>query len=130
MPGPSEEPAAEPGPEPPRTPGRRDRIRVIVRDESMLPTLAPGDRLLVDRGAYVARSPRPGEIVVLTDPQEPSRWLVKRVAAIDPATGQVDVRGDATEGARDSRRFGPVPRSAIVGRAYRLYLPRSRRREL
>jgi len=96
----------------------------------MLPTLAPGDRLLVDRAAYIARPPRPGEIVVLADPQEPSRWLVKRVAAIDPGSGQVDVRGDATERARDSRRFGPVARSAIVGRAYRLYLPRSRRREL
>jgi nickel-type superoxide dismutase maturation protease len=103
---------------------------VVVHDASMRPTLEPGDRLLVDRGAYARRPPRVGDVVVLIDPEQPSRWLVKRVAAVDPATGTVDVRGDATDVARDSRRFGPVATSAIVGRAYRLYLPRSRRRDL
>jgi nickel-type superoxide dismutase maturation protease len=96
----------------------------------MRPTLEPGDRLLVDRGVYALRPPRAGEIVVLVDPEEPTRWLVKRVADVDPATGAVEVRGDASEVARDSRRFGRVDRNAIVGRAYRLYLPPARRRDL
>jgi nickel-type superoxide dismutase maturation protease len=96
----------------------------------MQPTLQPGDRLLVDTGAYRNRPPRTGEIVVLVDPEEPSRWLVKRVSAVDPARGTLEVRGDATVVARDSRTFGPVPTRSIVGRVYRRYYPPERRGEL
>jgi signal peptidase I len=96
----------------------------------MRPTLEPGDRLLVDRAAYAVAAPRVGEIVVLVDPEEPERWLVKRVRSVDPDARRVEVRGDAAEVARDSRRFGPVGWDAIVGRAYRLYLPSHRRRDL
>jgi signal peptidase I len=96
----------------------------------MRPTLEPGDRLLVDRGAYATTAPRVGEIVVLVDPEEPERWLVKRVDSVDAGARRVDVRGDAREVARDSRTFGPVGLEAIVGRAYRLYFPPARRRDL
>ncbi len=105
------------------------RQRVQVRDESMLPTLRPGDRLLVDRGAFRDRLPRAGEIVVLVDPELPSRWLVKRVGPTGPAPGVV-VLSDAPEGTRDSRRFGPVPPASIVGRVYRRYYPPDRRADL
>ncbi|MFZ1023511.1 MAG: signal peptidase I [Thermoplasmata archaeon] len=57
---------------------------VVVHDGSMSPTLEPGDRLLVDDRVYLTRPPRPGEIVVLVDPQEPERWLIKRVAGVGP----------------------------------------------
>ncbi|HXW66998.1 MAG TPA: S26 family signal peptidase [Thermoplasmata archaeon] len=103
---------------------------MVVADESMRPTLRPGDRLLLDPRAYRSAPPRVGDVVVLVDPAARERWLIKRVAAYDPATELVDVRGDAGERARDSRRFGPVPRRALVGRAYRLYFPPDRRREL
>ncbi len=123
--------------------------RVEVRDESMRPTLLPGDRLRVDRRAYRERLPAPGELVVLIDPVAPDRWLVKRVASVEPgpSTGrdrsfdppeagpgekggpQVYVLGDAPAHARDSRTFGPVPLSALVGRVYRCYAPSARRRE-
>jgi len=101
----------------------------VVRDESMLPTLHPGDRLLVDRRAYRDRPPQVGEIVVLADPEEPRRWLVKRVASVDPPASSIEVRGDAVDTARDSRRFGPVPFASVVGRVYRCYFPPERRRE-
>jgi nickel-type superoxide dismutase maturation protease len=96
----------------------------------MRPTLAPGDRLRIDPRAYRRRPPRVGEIVVFVDPADPSRWLVKRVAAVDPSGRTVDVRGDATATSRDSRRFGPVPFEALVGRAYECYHPPERRRVL
>lgn len=96
----------------------------------MRPTLRPGDRLLLDPRAYRRCPPAVGDVVVLVDPEEPERWLVKRVTAYDPTTGRVDVQGDAANVARDSRHFGPVPRRQIVGRAYRLYFPKHRRREL
>ena len=83
--------------------------RVLVHDESMRPALEPGDRLLVDRQVLKVRAPRVGEIVVLTDPAAPDRWLIKRVATVDPGSSSVEVRGDASERARDSRQFGPVP---------------------
>jgi signal peptidase I len=125
----------------------------------MSPALKPGDRLLVDERVYRARVPRRGEIVVLVDPEEPSRWLIKRVvgvgptrlwrtasgiteASVDPdetseALETIDVpsafiyvTGDAAESSRDSRQFGPVPLPTVIGRAFRCYAPRERRRDL
>ncbi len=96
----------------------------------MVPTLRPGDRLWVDRSAYRHRPPVVGDVIVLVDPAAPGRWLVKRVAAVDPGSGTADVRGDAVDFARDSRKFGPVPLRSIVGRVYRLYFPPERFRDL
>ena len=111
--------------------------RVVVHDESMLPTLRAGDRLIVDRRAYRRGTPRTGEIVVLADPDAPERWLVKRIAAVGPATdpevvpaGAVFVLSDAPGTGRDSRRFGPVPVDRLLGRAVRRYYPADRRSEL
>lgn len=104
--------------------------RVAVQDDSMLPTLRPGDRLLVDPRAYRTHPPRAGEIVILVDPEDAARWLVKRVVDVQPQTRTVEVRGDAAEVARDSRQFGAVSLDAIVGRAYRCYYPPERRQEL
>ena len=107
---------------------RSRRVRVV--DGSMAPALRAGDRLLVDPGAYRGRAPAVGEIVVLADPEARVRWLVKRVSAVDPTAGTVEVRGDAVDEARDSRRFGPVPIALVVGRAYRRYFPVERRTDL
>lgn len=64
-----------------------------VEGESMLPTLAHGDRLLVNKLVYRFREPVPGEVVVVADPANPRRHLVKRVIAV--AGEEVEVRGDA-----------------------------------
>ncbi|HTT15460.1 MAG TPA: S26 family signal peptidase [Thermoplasmata archaeon] len=118
-----------PPPSPARVPFWH-RGRIVVVDESMRPTLRPGDRLLLDRSAYRRAGPRVGDVVVLVDPERPARWLVKRVAAVDPAARTAVVLGDAADVARDSRRFGPVPFRLLVGRAYRLYFPPGRARDL
>jgi nickel-type superoxide dismutase maturation protease len=94
----------------------------------MRPTLEPGDRLLVDTGAYRSGPPVVDDLVVLVDPEAPGRWLVKRVRAIGP--DGVHVAGDAPAESRDSRRFGPVPVSALIGRVYRRYGPIARRGDL
>jgi signal peptidase I len=96
----------------------------------MLPALSPGDRLLVDPAAYRAAGPRLGDVVVLHDPEERDRLLVKRVGTAPDGTGRsetVYVVGDAPGRSRDSRTFGSVPRGAIVGRAWFRYLPVDRR---
>ena len=119
------DPAALPPPVRTRVSRWRTR-RVEVADASMAPTLRPGDRLLVDRGAYRTTPPEIGDIVVLVDPERQDRWLIKRVLAIDPGAGTVEVRGDAREVARDSRQFGAVPLRSVIGRAFRRYHPPER----
>jgi nickel-type superoxide dismutase maturation protease len=85
----------------------------------MVPAYQPGDRLVVNRLAYLFRRPRPGDVVVLRDPQVAGRLLLKRVVAAD-GDGVV-VLGDNAAGSRDSRSFGPVRRRDIVGKALLRY---------
>lgn len=52
-----------------------------VEGQSMAPTLADEDRLIVNKFAYLVGDPQPGDIVMLASPREPDQWLVKRVIA-------------------------------------------------
>jgi len=81
---------------------------VEVRGRSMAPALLPGDRLLVERLTYRRRGPRPGEIVLATDPRQPSRELVKRIGLVDASSGSAELVGDVPDASTDSRTFGPV----------------------
>jgi len=99
---------------------RRRFKRVMVIGDSMLPTFRPGDRLLVGPTVRI----RPGQVVAVIDPRPPGRLLVKRVRAV--RTGWVDVRGDNDAASTDSRRFGSVPRSSLVGRVLYRYSPPER----
>ncbi len=109
---------------------------MVVEDDSMVPTLRPGDRLLVDPAPYRRRAPARGEIVVVRDPERRDRLLVKRVAAAggEPLAGggtvpagSVYVVGDAPQLSRDSRTFGPIDRRAAVGLVWFRYAPADRR---
>lgn len=101
------------------------RHRVAVEGGSMMPGLAPGDWLLVDPAAYRRHPPRPGHVVVLTDPREPRRVLVKRVARV-LGDGRLEVSGDAPHASTDSRTFGPVAANVVEGRAWARYWPPAR----
>jgi len=101
--------------------------RVEVAGTSMAPALLPGDRLVVLRRPPVGRRwPAPGAVVAVRDPRVPTRVLVKRVGSVDRGSGTVEVLGDSADGSTDSRTFGPVPRSAVVGRAVYRYAPAGR----
>lgn len=95
--------------------------RVEVAGASMLPSLEPGDRLVVVR----ARRLRPGDVVALADPRHPARTIVKRVAAVGPGT--VSVVGDNPTQSTDSRVFGAVDVRSVRGRAVYRYAPPARR---
>ncbi len=107
----------------------------------MLPEIAPGDWLLVD--PTVTRWPRRGSVVVFREPTS-DLLAVKRVAALpgdsvpfeggflhlqpdeawltadaDPPTAALAGFGPPI----DSTRFGPVPLSLLVGRAWFRYAP-------
>jgi nickel-type superoxide dismutase maturation protease len=98
--------------------------RVEVVGSSMVPTLLPGDRLVVLRIPWRSPlRPRPGQVVALRDPRRSDRILIKRVRAVDHRRGTLEVEGDSREFSTDSRSFGPVDRTALVGRAVYRYAP-------
>jgi len=54
---------------------------VEVKGSSMSPTLLSGDRLLLNRFAYLHREPERGELVVLRDPQT-AELVIKRIVGL------------------------------------------------
>jgi signal peptidase I len=61
----------------------------MVEGPSMEPTLHTAERVLVNKFVYRFRGPRPGEIIVLQDPNRPDRELIKRVIATGGETIEV-----------------------------------------
>lgn len=99
--------------------------RVEVWGDSMVPTLHAGDRAVALRPWKV----RPGDLVVLDDPRQPSRTLVKRAQWLgwQSALRQVVwVEGDNAIASTDSRDFGLVPRRQLRGVLVWIYDPPKR----
>jgi signal peptidase I len=86
-----------------------NRSLVVVRGGSMEPTLWTGDRLVTLPA--VPWLLRPGRLVVVGDPADPTHQVVKRLVDLDART--VDVRGDAADRSTDSRSWGRLPRSSV-----------------
>ena len=105
---------------------RRSLFVVRIDGASMEPTYRSGEAVLAVR-APIGVPTRQGDVVVCQLPaalQGPSDYLVKRVAGLagDEVAGagrvppgQVFVVGDGSN-SYDSRRFGPLPLSAVRGR--------------
>ncbi|MGH2499767.1 MAG: S24/S26 family peptidase [Candidatus Limnocylindria bacterium] len=93
-------------------------FRVAVSGESMAPTLREGDWLIAVRSR---RAPRAGELVILRDPADPARLLVKRVASRQGR--RFTVASEAIEhGAHFSPRLALAPED-VVGRPVLRYAP-------
>ena len=107
----------------------------------MLPTIAPGDWLLVD--PTLTRWPRRGSVVVVREPDS-GELAIKRVfgrpgdrvpfadgylvLAEDEAWLVADADDETAQAAGfgppiDSRKYGPVPVDLLVGRAWFRYAP-------
>ena len=89
----------------------------------MSPTLRDGDWLLVDPEAYRGSPPGRGDLVLLPDPREPDRLLVKRVVEASADGQQLMVAGDTPATSTDSRHFGPVASGAVEGRPWFRFRP-------
>ncbi|MEM1366958.1 MAG: nickel-type superoxide dismutase maturation protease, partial [Cyanobacteria bacterium P01_H01_bin.15] len=98
--------------------GRRNRI--VVSGLSMLPTLHPKQEILCDPRAFQNQDPTPGEIVVIQHPLQPDVQLVKRVRS-QPEPNRFEIQGDNLAASTDSRDFGLIARSQIVGRVTCLF---------
>jgi signal peptidase I len=108
-------------------------VAVTVVGDSMVPTLLPGDRVLVARTGL--RRVRRGQLVVFAPPRRPPGpadppWMVKRVVALpgDVVPASVSqlagarvpadrfvVLGDNATRSWDSRRAGYLPADALLG---------------
>lgn len=109
---------------------------VLVDGHSMEPTLKDKQRILVCKALWLVGAPKKGDIVVVRG-DVPGDYLVKRVYAtegqqVDYAyqpenydfslgkyvvpEGHVYVLGDNLSMSEDSREFGPVPLTKILGK--------------
>jgi signal peptidase I len=83
--------------------------RLTVEGMSMAPTYLPGERLTALRRW---RRVRTGDVVVVRDPRNSDRWLLKRCVA--RVGTKLDLRGDNAVASTDSRDFGLVPARRAV----------------
>ena len=81
----------------------------------MLPGLAAGDEILVDKRAYRTTTPQIGDLVVARRPDRPEVEMLKRVTAVTE-NGRFFLTGDNPDASTDSRHFGPVSASDILGK--------------
>lgn len=81
----------------------------------MIPTLAPGDEVLVDMRAYKKVTPMVGDIVVACRPDRQDIVLVKRITA-QLADGRFVLKGDNPAASTDSRAFGAVAANDLLGK--------------
>jgi nickel-type superoxide dismutase maturation protease len=93
----------------------RKRKRLRVAGESMLPLLQPGDEILIDPFAYQKSSPQVNDIIVTQHPLQRNFPIVKRINAINDG-GRYFVTGDNREASTDSRHWGTIKSSDIIGK--------------
>ena len=108
--------------------GVRHAVHIYsIPSGSMEPTLQVGDHILVT--PYRFADPRKGDVIVFHSPVNRDELMVKRIAGVAgdlvegnqgklivPA-GCYFVLGDNRANSFDSRQWGVLPRSEIVGRA-------------
>ena len=100
----------------------------------MLPLLRPDEEVLVNQSAYgLGHEPQPGDVVIVVHPHDPSLRMVKRIIEVMAAgrEGIQDLKGvreveeqetyywiegDNLFASTDSRTFGPVPSTCILGK--------------
>jgi nickel-type superoxide dismutase maturation protease len=88
--------------------GRLPYRRIRVRGPSMAPTLKDGDVVWARR----RRTPRTGDVVVVTWVARPGQLSIKRVTGGDQ--GGWHVEGDNAGASTDSRDLGPAEVHGVV----------------
>lgn len=109
---------------------------VIVSGQSMLPTLKSGKKVLVS-SAYWLVGPIKHKDIVVIQGEDPGEFIIKRVYRLGGEKvdtfnapdkwslangqytvppGEIYLLGDNRAVSEDSRRFGAVPRSKVLGK--------------
>lgn len=92
---------------------RRRRFKVV--NDSMQPTARDGDYLVVDTHAYQSGQPQVGDVVLAYHPQQRDLVITKRVASVN-SKNILELASDNPSVGQDSRQFGPIPTSQVLGR--------------
>ena len=85
----------------------------------MLPTLNPGDQVLVNPGAYRHTSPQVGDIVLAKHPVQSELCLVKRIQSVMGT--DYFLIGDNLEESTDSRSFQAISCDFVLGKVTSLF---------
>lgn len=80
----------------------------------MHPAIPQGSFVCVNRLAYALRQPKIGEVVVMRHPRKSNADIIKRVR--DVQDNSLFVVGDNAAHSTDSRFFGAVKHTDIIGR--------------
>ncbi|MBI2144631.1 signal peptidase I [Candidatus Woesearchaeota archaeon] len=88
-----------------------------VRGHSMQPTINDGERVVVLRWAYLFSAPKAGDVVVFKGSD--GKDYAKRVSAA--VKNEFFVKGDNEKDSRDSRSFGAVKKTSVVGKVVMTY---------
>jgi nickel-type superoxide dismutase maturation protease len=84
-----------------------------ISGNSMSPTFSDGEEILVNRLSYILKKPKVRDIVAVKDPRD-KKILIKRISRIEH--GKYFVVGDNKEHSTDSRKFGMIEKTDIVGK--------------
>ena len=82
-----------------------------VKDNSMEPIFREGDYII--SLPYFFSSPSAGDVIILKHPRK-NKLLLKRIEKV--SGNEFFVKGDNKAHSEDSRKFGPVKKSHIVGK--------------
>jgi len=88
---------------------------IPVKGSSMEPTYVDGDYVLFEKVSVYLNRVQPGDVIAFHYPLDPSIRLVKRVEVVED--GRFFVVGDNAAESSDSREWGPVDRSLLIGKA-------------
>jgi nickel-type superoxide dismutase maturation protease len=91
----------------------RQRRRLRVVGESMVPLLLPNTEVLINPAAYQQQPPRPGDLVVAHHPRQLDLRIVKWVVYVEP--GGCFLKGLNESASTDSREYGLVPLTSLLG---------------
>lgn len=86
----------------------------------MIPTLYPGEVILVQPYVADQMTLRIGDVVTFRHSRYPNEALVKRIFQIH-SDQQIDVRADNVDEGTDSRQFGCISQADILGKVTCLF---------
>ena len=92
-------------------------FQVLVSGSSMWPTLSDGDKVICNPLAYSHFQPEVGDVVLVQHPFHSNLLIIKRISELQ-TDGAVSLTGDNPDptSSDDSHNFGPVQKSAILGK--------------
>lgn len=93
--------------------GKRKRFKVV--GQSMSPLLRQGEEILINPKAYNQSSPKINDVVVTIHPHNSRLAIVKRVKEVAEDDSYFLI-GDNPEKSTDSRHWGKISRSKIIGK--------------